>query len=604
MYRFLVWFFKTITHIFFDDVEIIGQEKIPQEGAVIFVGNHQNQFVDGALLMAHCLRAVSFIVAAVSMRRPIVGHLARACNAIPVERPQDVAKPGPGLVRFNGREVLGEGTSFTTSFVVGDSIGIKGIQEPAPITEIVSDQKLLIKDPLETVLTEAVPYKIFKKLDQGNLYHHVWEALGNGGCIGIFPEGGSHDRTELLPLKAGVTLMALGAVEKYGVPVKIVPCGFNYFFGHKFRSRVALEFGEPYEILPDSELVAKYRQSKRSACSELLEIITTRLRSVTLNAPNYKILQAILAARRLYQPPNVQLPIDQYLELNRRFAEGYIRFSEHPRLKQSIKDLYAYMKELKVNGLRDYQVATVVAESSQEDEAAEDEAEEEEYNIRFDWDTNKNLISPQTFYWNLLVNFFFFVVCFLISLPGLLLNAPVGYIIQQIATKKAREAVRSSTVKIRGDDVIASTKVLTALWMVPLSYTIYATFAGLYFESFWIAIGVWFILPFFSYLSLRVLQRGVFTWKALLAIRTLKRSEAKLRALQKERRRLVRELRSLIDELGPQLGPEIWEHRVISPEELERNQEEKQRPMFYKQSSYIPNTSTKKKGVTKEKKNM
>jgi len=40
-----------------------------------------------------------------------------------------------------------------------------------------------------------------------------------------------------------------------------------------------------------------------------------------------------------------------------------------------------------------------VAESSQEDEAAEDEAEEEEYNIRFDWDTNKNLISPQTFYW-------------------------------------------------------------------------------------------------------------------------------------------------------------------------------------------------------------
>jgi glycerol-3-phosphate O-acyltransferase/dihydroxyacetone phosphate acyltransferase len=53
--------------------------------------------------------------------------------------------------------------------------------------------------------------------------------------IGIFPEGGSHDRTELLPLKAGVTLMALGAVEKYKVPVKIVPCGLNYFFGHKFR---------------------------------------------------------------------------------------------------------------------------------------------------------------------------------------------------------------------------------------------------------------------------------------------------------------------------------------------------------------------------------
>lgn len=38
MYRFMVWLLKTITYIFFDDIEIVGQEKIPREGAVIFVG--------------------------------------------------------------------------------------------------------------------------------------------------------------------------------------------------------------------------------------------------------------------------------------------------------------------------------------------------------------------------------------------------------------------------------------------------------------------------------------------------------------------------------------------------------------------------------------
>ena len=38
MYRFMVWFFKTITYIFFDDIEIVGQDKIPLEGPVIFVG--------------------------------------------------------------------------------------------------------------------------------------------------------------------------------------------------------------------------------------------------------------------------------------------------------------------------------------------------------------------------------------------------------------------------------------------------------------------------------------------------------------------------------------------------------------------------------------
>lgn len=55
--------------------------------------------------------------------------------------------------------------------------------------------------------------------------------------------------------------------------------------------------------------------------------------------------------------------------------------------------------------------------------------------------------------------------------------------------------------------------------------------------------------------SIRVMQRGVFTWRALLAVRTLARSEAKLRALQKERRRLVREVRRIVEEFGPKYAP-------------------------------------------------
>lgn len=68
------------------------------------------------------------------------------------------------------------------------------------------------------------------------MYTSVWNVLKNNGCVGIFPEGGSHDRTELLPLKAGVCIMALGAMAKYNSPVKIVTVGLNYFRGHKFRS--------------------------------------------------------------------------------------------------------------------------------------------------------------------------------------------------------------------------------------------------------------------------------------------------------------------------------------------------------------------------------
>lgn len=44
------------------------------------------------------------------------------------------------------------------------------------------------------------------------MFASVWSALSNNDCVGIFPEGGSHDRSELLPLKAGICIMALGAM--------------------------------------------------------------------------------------------------------------------------------------------------------------------------------------------------------------------------------------------------------------------------------------------------------------------------------------------------------------------------------------------------------
>ena len=65
----------------------------------------------------------------------------------------------------------------------------------------------------------------------------MYKRLGERGAIGIFPEGGSHDRTELLPLKAGFTIMALGALARSpDLPLFIVPTGLYYFRGHAFRS--------------------------------------------------------------------------------------------------------------------------------------------------------------------------------------------------------------------------------------------------------------------------------------------------------------------------------------------------------------------------------
>ena len=76
----------------------------------------------------------------------------------------------------------------------------------------------------------------------------MWDCLAKNEVIGIFPEGGSHDQTKLLPLKAGVCIMALGAMEKINKPVHIVCCGMNYYKSHGFRSKVIIEFSHPFTI--------------------------------------------------------------------------------------------------------------------------------------------------------------------------------------------------------------------------------------------------------------------------------------------------------------------------------------------------------------------
>lgn len=49
--------------------------------------------------------------------------------------------------------------------------------------------------------SEGTTYKCVPHIEQEAVYKSVHDELNNGGCITIFPEGGSHDRAEMLPFK-------------------------------------------------------------------------------------------------------------------------------------------------------------------------------------------------------------------------------------------------------------------------------------------------------------------------------------------------------------------------------------------------------------------
>lgn len=72
-----------------------------------------NQFVDGSMMMVATPHHVSFLVAQKSYNERVVGDFAKLMGAIPVARPQDHARPGPGTLVFDGLTAKGKGTQFT-----------------------------------------------------------------------------------------------------------------------------------------------------------------------------------------------------------------------------------------------------------------------------------------------------------------------------------------------------------------------------------------------------------------------------------------------------------------------------------------------------------
>ncbi|RHZ59343.1 hypothetical protein Glove_364g45 [Diversispora epigaea] len=551
-------FFSVVLDVFFREIRSRGSHRIPKEGPIIFVAApHANQFVDPLILMRHCQRRVSFLIAEKSTRRRFIGTIANFLDAISVIRPQDLAKPGIGRIQLlncktDPTRIFGIDTNFTKQLRIGCQIGLPRDRGTSEVIKIISDTELLIKKEFKDIealkmLTnpEGTSFICIPQIDQSSVYQVVFERLNNGHCIGIFPEGGSHDRPEILPLKAGVTIMALGAVAANPqLDVKIVPCGLNYFQAHSFRSKAVIEFGSPISISP--ELVEKYKEggsSKREACSKLLEIIYNGLRAVTVNTPDYETLMFIQAGRRLYRPAHRKLPISQIVELNRRFIAGYEYFKDDSRVQEMRKQVIAYNKLLNYYGLKDHQV-------------------------------NKTAIGGPRAAGLLLYRVMLLTTWSILGLPGFILNLPLVIIARKVSARKAEEAVRSSSVKVAGRDVLATWKLLVALVVTPLLYGFYTFIVVLIsFRKRWILkwklfapISTFCTLVTGSYVTIRFVESGLDIYKSIrpLFLSLLPWTRPNIENLRNERENLSDNLTNLINQLAPQIYPDFDAERIIA----------------------------------------
>lgn len=560
-------FFHSILSIFFKDVEVVGLQNVPRYGPVIFTGNHANQFIDGVTILCTCQRTISYLVAEKSWNRPVIGHLSWALGTVPVKRAQDSAKPGSGKLVLSDQskgeiqgpeeegestkdivEVRGEGTAFRTEVRPKYKIRLEGNPTPLTVVEIESDTALKIEMPKGFARPfRPVSYDVFERVDQSQVYTAVLDKLSGGGCIGIFPEGGSHDRTDLLPLKVGVSLIAYSALERDGVNIPIVPVGLNYFHAHRFRGRAIVEFGAPIYVDPTTlDGYKKGGSEKRQVCNDLLLRIEDSMRSVLVTVPDYQTLQLVNTARRLYQ--RRELSTSQKQDLNRRFAEGYKRLlfqtkGNPPPEWQDIQDrIVWYQKELSELGLRDYQVPGL---------------RREHYYVNGD-----TALREMRLPYRIITLLFSIALAFL---PALFLNLPVGLVASIYAEARRKKALAGSKVKIKGFDVILSEKVVLCIVLVPSLWFLYGVllyfFTNMDGPALVLAVGS---MPLFSYVGIMMTETGMIHLKDLrpYLMRLLPSTRRRLKVLPGIRKQLQDDLREFIKMVGPTLGELYYEKEL------------------------------------------
>lgn len=531
--NFVMWVLVTI---FFREVAVVGKENIPK-GPVVFYGNHQNQFIDAMIMRAHCGRSVRFIIAAKSMQRPVIGHFARLMEAVPVVRPQDVpSMQGKGKILCSeSNTVRGEGTTFLSDVNIGDvviwNVPSKKENCSGQVLTVVSDTELKLTRPVADgdQMRTARNYKISRRIDHSEMYAEVYDTLSTGKSIGIFPEGGSHDNTSLVPLKAGVALFTLGASER-GVSPKIVPCGLTYFYGHKFRSRAHIEFGKP--ITAPEELVTLFASDKRKATGEMLKLLDDKLRSVTINVPDWSTLKFLHNFRRLYQPPGLLLDTGDYLRLTRRLALITTQNTDHPDFAEFRTKVENYSDFCNALLVRDSQAATLSSLVENHGQAA---------------------VSLRLLFRRIAI----LCVLTVVLLPFFVVGGPVGVACHVLAEAHAKTALSASSVKVVAADVKASYKMVLGFGLVPLEFGLVSLFVYAW-TDLRTALTFFFSLPVVMYVSLVLVREWVMEGRAALPlIMSILSKHKQFLKLHDRRCTLVAMAKTVVHKFDPELEDEL-----------------------------------------------
>lgn len=355
------------------------------------------------------------------------------------------------------------------------------------------------------------------KVDNQKAFAKLYEVIESGQCVGIFPEGVSHVESQLIRLKTGTARIALSVAARNIANPPIIPCGLNYIHRHRFRSQVLIEFGEPVRV--DETWLAQYRRDEQAAVLRLTDELADALRRVTVNAPDWRTLHFIQAARRLYKPSSAELTPLQYTKLNRRFVNQYVKDRNEPELQELTDDVENYQARLEMLGLKDHQL--------------------------------RSPVSLNYLFRKILLRTLAIVALLPLAIPGALLHLPIGWVAATVGDRFSYET-----------DDVATLKVFSTLLLLPILYLAIAIAVGNAFGG-WVGLLVFIALPFSFLLSVRLLEAEIGLFNSLVSFIRLTRLGREVENLREARLSLVARVRDRVERL---VDPGI--QRVFSGDEF------------------------------------
>ena len=335
------------------------------------------------------------------------------------------------------------------------------------------------------------------RLDNESMFAELHRTLGEGRCVGIFPEGISHNESELAPLKTGAARIALGAKREHPeAPICMVPTGLCYFTRSRFRSSVLVQFGRPIEVTEEMANAA----DEPAMVRDLTDRLAIALRGLTVNAGSWEQIWVLDGVRRLYQPEGLSL--EQRIELSRRFNRVYPRVKDEKEVRHAYDRVRAYLLRLSAADLKD--------------------------------DVFKREISVRETVGHVAEH----LTLLLSSLPLCLIGAPIHMPLGLLFRVSKYFAPRK--------DVIATTKFLVGFLVVLLVYTGLAVGVGWRYGVWWGLLAA-VVLPLSGRAFLHVVSRVDALRHMFLTLLRVASLRKEVRALRDERADLQKQVLQLVD---------------------------------------------------------